>query len=216
MMSSREKAINLYSSNLWENFLSHFKFWEEPYEVIDRIIPKSGTVVELGCGEGLLSNFLAISQPKRKIIGYEIIPERLEMAKKRLKNTNYYVGDITKIHFPKADVFVLFHVLHHLPGGPAQERVLLKVKKSLNKNGKLIIVEVHVKPSLKYVAAWIFDHFLVPWVFEKRFYTRAYFRKENKWSRLLTELGFNVVVTEETRGRPFPNIVFNCNITKVS
>lgn len=215
MQSPRLKAISLYSSNLWESFLSHFKFWEEPYEVVDKILPKSGTIIELGCGEGLLSNFLAISQPERKIVGYEIIPERLKIAKKRLKNTKYYVGDIAKIHFPKADVFILFHVLHHLPGKPAQERVLLKAKNSLSTEGKLIIVEVDVKPTLKYVAAWVADHFLVPWVFEKRFFTRAYFRKENEWEKLLKGLGFNVEVSEENQGRPFPNIIFNCNITKV-
>jgi SAM-dependent methyltransferase len=212
MQSARKQAINLYGENLWEKFLSNFKFWEEPYETVERMLPKTGTISELGCGEGLLTNYLAISSPKRKIIGIEIVPERLELAKKGIKNTKYKVGDITDVPFPKADAAILFHVLHHLPSGDAQEKVLEKTKKSLKKGGKMIIVDVHVKPTLKFVAAWFADHFLVPWVFEKRFYTRAYFRKEEEWLALLKKLGFKVKVTEETANRPFPNIIFECKL----
>ena len=82
MESAREKTINLYAGNWWEKFLSNFKFWEEPYEVVEKILPKNGTVLDLGCGEGLLSNYLAIASDKRKITGIEIAPERLERAKK--------------------------------------------------------------------------------------------------------------------------------------
>ncbi len=178
--------------------------------MVDRMIPETGTIIELGCGEGLLSNYLALSSPKRKIIGIEIVPERMERAKKGLPNAVYRVGDIVKTKFPKADVFILFHVLHHLPGKPAQELVLEKVKRALKSRGKLIIVEVHIQPSVKYLAAWIADHFLVPWVFEKRFFTRAYFRSQREWATLLASLGFRSRISEEIKGRPFPNIIFEC------
>ena len=212
MESPREKTINLYAGNWWEKFLSNFKFWEEPYEVVEKILPKNGTVLDLGCGEGLLSNYLAIASDKRKITGIEIAPERLERAKKGIKNTSFKVGDIVKIPYPKAETIVLFHVLHHLPGRATQEKVLEKAKKSISKNGKLVIVEVHAKPTIKYLAAWIADNFLVPWVFEKKFYTRAYFRKEKEWLNLFKKMGFNVKVSEETSSRPFPNIIFECKI----
>ena len=212
MQNARKFAINLYAGNVWEAFLSKFKFWEEPYEVVNKMLLPSGTITELGCGEGLLSNYLALSSPKRKIIGYEIAPERLKRAKKGVRNTLYYVGDIIEISYPLSDAVILFHVLHHLPSKDAQEKVLLKVKKSLNERGKMIIVEVHVKPTIKYIAAWIADHFLVPWVFEKKFYTRAYFRNEHEWVSLLKKLGFEINTTEETVGRPFPNIIFECTL----
>lgn len=212
MQDPRQQAINLYTGNWREAFLSKFKFWEEPYEVVEKMLPKYGIITDLGCGEGLLSNYLAISSPQRKVIGYELVPERLARAKKGVKNTFFKVGDIVNIAYPVADAVVLFHVLHHLPGKSAQEKVLQKVRKSLKKRGKLIIVEVHVKPTIKYLAAWVADHFLVPWVFEKRFYTRAYFRKEQEWICLLKKMGFNIKVTEATSGRPFPNIIFECTL----
>lgn len=210
MQDARKLAIKLYGKTLWEAFLSKFKFWEEPYEAVDRVLPAKGTVLDLGCGEGLLANYLALSSDKRKIIGYEIASERLEHAKKGVKNTTFKVVNITQGKFPQSDNVVLFHVLHHLPGRQSQQDVIEKVKKCLNKNGKLVIVEVHVKPTIKYLAAWFADHFLVPWVFEKRFYTKAYFRKEKDWISLLKKLGFKIKATEETKGRPFPNIIFEC------
>lgn len=210
MKDPRRHAINLYGGTAWETFLSKFKFWEEPYEVVEKILPKKGVILDLGCGEGLLANFLAISSPQRKIIGIEIAKERLARAKKGIKNTNFYVGDIVEVSYPKTDSIVLFHVLHHLPGRLAQEKVLQKAKNSLKKGGELIIVEVHVKPTIKYLSAWIADFFLVPWVFEKRFMTRAYFRKDKEWIKLLKSIGFKIKTTEETVGRPFPNIIFEC------
>lgn len=212
MRDARNRAIGLYAKTGWEIFLSNFKFWEEPYEVAEKMLPKVGTITDLGCGEGLLANFLALSSSRRKIIGIEIAPERLERAKKGIKNANFYVGDIVKVPYPKADAVVLFHVLHHLPSANAQNEVLKKTKTSLKKNGKLIIVDVHVKPTLKFLAAWVADNFLVPWVFEKRFYTKARFKKEEEWIRLLKKMGFTIKTTEATAGRPFPNIIFECTL----
>lgn len=213
MQNARQLTINLYANNLWEKFLSNFKFWEEPYEAAEKILPKQGTIIDLGCGEGLLANYLAISSPKRKIIGFEIAPERLARAKKGIKNAHFNTGNIVNIKYPPSDAVVLFHVLHHLPSKNAQEKVLEKIKSSLKKNGKLVIVEVHVKFSVKYMTAWIADHFLVPWVFEKRFYTKAYFRKEKEWLNLLRKMGYKINVTEETSGRPFSNIIFECKFS---
>ena len=210
MQDPKNQAINLYAGTPWESFLSKFKFWEEPYEAVDRLLPDRGKILDLGCGEGLLSNYLAIASLQRKIFGIEIASERLMRAKKGIKNASFSVGDIIKVPYPKSDAVVLFHVLHHLSSKNAQEEVIKKAKDSLEKKGKLVIVEVHVKPTIKYLAAWFADHFLVPWVFEKRFYTKAYFRKEKDWLNLLKKIGFIVKTNEETKGRPFPNIIFEC------
>ena len=212
MQNSRKIAIDLYGHTLWEAFLSKFKFWEEPYETVNKMLPNQGKIIDLGCGEGLLSNYLAITSPKRKVVGYEIAPERLMHAKKGIKNVSFSTGDIVRITYPKADAIVLFHVLHHLSDKNTQEHVLKKVKNALKNNGKLVIAEVHVKPNIKFIAAWIADHFLVPWVFEKKLYTKAYFRKEGEWVSVLKKIGFKVKTTEETNGRPFPNIIFECKL----
>jgi ubiquinone/menaquinone biosynthesis C-methylase UbiE len=210
MNTIRERVINLYSNNIWENFLSHFKFWEEPYEVVNNMLPQKGTIIELGCGEGLLSNFIAMSKPNAKIIGYEINPDRLTLARKGIPNAIYKVADVTNLKLLKANSYILFHVLHHLLSERQQEKILKNIKENLLKNGKLIIVEVHVKLSLKYFAAWFADHFLVPWVFENRFFTKAYFRGESEWIKILEKIGYSTKVRIETKGRPFPNIIFEC------
>ena len=71
MQDARKIAINLYANSPWEAFLSKFKFWEEPSEVANKMLPNNGKIIDLGCGEGLLSNYLAIASPNRKIIGIE-------------------------------------------------------------------------------------------------------------------------------------------------
>ena len=40
-----------------------------PFDIIEKHVPKKGTIVDLGCGFGIFANFLAIQSDDRKVIG---------------------------------------------------------------------------------------------------------------------------------------------------
>lgn len=208
--NAKDTIIKLYSNGTYTRVFSRIRFWDAPYEQVEKLIPKTGRILELGCGEGLFSNFIALSSSSRKVQGIEIDKVRFKNADKSIKNASFLQGDITKIAIPKVDVIVLFHVLHHLRSYSAQSILLSRCASSLQKKGTFIIVEVEPQLSLKYATTWFTDHFLVPWLFEKRFYSPIFFRSANDWKEELSNLGFEVKVKRYQKGMPFSHIVYEC------
>src|SRR5438552_3620639 len=93
------ETIDLYSTFRWKSFFSKIRFWDAPYVEVEKLIPKKGKIVDLGCGEGIFTNFLALSSSKRNIIGIELDKKRIEEANRGLKNASFKFGDATSIKF---------------------------------------------------------------------------------------------------------------------
>ena len=203
---AKEETISLYIKSGWKSIFSHIRFWDAPLVEVEKLIPKKGIITELGCGDGIFSNYLAVSAPGRQVLGIDIDKNRITVADKGLKNTKYVFGDIRKITIPLSDTLILFHVLHHLGSHKEQEGLIRACKRKLKKNGVLLIVEIHMVPSFKYALGWFFDHFLVPVFFEKRLYSKIYYRTEKGWQKLLKDIGFSTHVVNLTSGKPISNI----------
>lgn len=205
-----DQTIDLYKLVGWKKYFSKIRFWDAPFIQVEKLIPKKGLILDLGCGEGIFSNFLALKSKSRKIIGIELNKERINQANKGLKNTKFFQGDVTSKEIPKADTILMFHLLHHLNNFKDQEKLLKKIVKKLKQNGKLIIVEVEQKVSFKYLLAFLTDHFLVPWLFERKFYTKVFFRKSKEWKRILNSLELSVKLISAEKKMPFSHIILVC------
>lgn len=208
-----DKVINLYQDGGFAGDFAKIRFWDAPYLEMEKMITKSGNIVDLGCGDGIFANFLALKSKNRNIFGVEISEERLKRADKGIPNTKFLVGDITKLNIPKADTILLVHVLHHLLSYPAQEELLYVIKTKLKKGGQLLIAEVEPSWSFKYLVTWFVDHFLVPWLFDKRFYSPIYFRKPKDWIKLFKKVGLTCKITSAAKNKPFTHILFDCKIS---
>lgn len=204
------KTISLYAKTGLKSLFSKIRFWDAPYFEVEALVPQKGYIVDIGCGEGIFSNFIALASSKRKVLGIEIDRKRLEDADRGLKNTSFVWGDATKFKFKDADCVILFHLLHHLPSYEDQEKTLKLCYNGLKKGGKLIIVEIDIKPIFKYLLSWLTDHFLVPVLFESRIYSPIYFRKKNEWIKLLRNYGLDVFTRPLDKGKPFSHITFVC------
>ncbi len=124
---------------------------------------------------------------------------------------SFKYANATKMIIPKSDTIILFHLLHHLLSPSEQEKVLEKCSRELSKGGKLIIVEVEPEFSYKYLQAYLTDHFIVPWLFERRFFTPAFFRDSQKWIWLVERLGFSCTMVNVSKDKPFSHRVFICS-----
>lgn len=210
-MNNIDKTISLYKNVGWKKWFSKIRFLDAPYQKVEKLIPNNGLIYELGCGEGVFSNFMAVSSNKRKIIGIELDKKRVKQANRGQKNTIFKYGDATKVKLEKCDAVVMFHLLHHLLSLNDQEKVIKNSVKALKKNGKIVIVEIDNKPFLKYITAWITDHILVAWLFEKKIYEHnIYFRNEKEWLQLFERLNLKYKVTPASANQPFSHIIFEC------
>lgn len=202
-----QKVISLYKGEDFVSLFTKIRFWDAPFIEVEKIVPKKGLIVDLGCGEGIFTNFLGVASPQRKVIGIEIDTERLQQAGRGVSNVSFQRGDATRVVPLRCDAIVLFHLLHHLHLHSDQELVIKNCLHSLKKSGKLIVVEVDKKSTFKCLVSWLTDCFIVPWLFERRFYTPVRYRNRYEWARLIESFGHSCTITSAEKNKPFTHII---------
>src|SRR3989344_4900604 len=102
-----------------------------PLDEIDKSLPKEGKIFDLGCGEGVISKYLARDK-KRTIVGIDSDEQRL--SKHKTKNLYFKNADIRGVSLKDSSGVVISDVLHHL-NLKDQENLLIRIFIELNKGG---------------------------------------------------------------------------------
>lgn len=203
------KIIASYSNDDFTTFFVKVRLWDAPFALLNKITPKIGKITDLGCGDGILTNYLALGSQNRKLTGIDVNKERVSRADKGLKNTRFIYKNVLKYSIPKSDVIIMTHLLHHLPNKSDQEKLINNGLKSLNKNGKLIITEVVEKPFTKHKISWLTDAFVVPVLFEKKLYDfNFHYRRDKQWQKLFDKLNLKYKVYYPHKNMPFSHVVY--------
>ena len=168
-----------------------------PLNEIDEILPQSGKIFDLGCGEGVISKYLAQNK-KRIIIGVDSDGKRL--PKSTQKNLTFKMSDIRKYNIKNADVVIISDVLHHI-SFKDQEKVLKNVTRGLRKGGLLVIKEIDTQEFLRSAMSRFWDFIFYP-------KEKIYFNNAKELKTKLTGLGFNVKVKRTTRFFPGSTTLF--------
>ncbi|MDP2632577.1 MAG: class I SAM-dependent methyltransferase [Candidatus Curtissbacteria bacterium] len=173
--------------------------WMLPLKEIDRLIPRKGRIVDLGCGEGVTAKYLAHIK-SRTIIGVDNNKKRLQ--KSTLKNLQFKLADIRKYPLKKADTVIFSDVLHHL--SYVDQKVLLaKVAKALKKNRLLLIKEIDTKEFVRSSLSRFWDFVFYP-------KDKIYYHDSEKFKTELEKLGFIVEVIRASRLFPGSTTLFVC------
>ena len=196
-----KKTKNLYKGLGWPTIFTHIRFFTAPYIILESLVSVSGTIIDLGCGFGIFSNYLGLVQPSRKIVGLELDHNKMRYADRGLSNVSFLNEDVTNWNIPKADVILLIHVLHHLNSFEEQELLLKQCKEVLNHDGSLIIAEVDKKPIMKYFLSWLADRLLYPG-------QAIFYRNPNEFLDLFNKLGFKVKCLPAHENKPFSHIIY--------
>jgi ubiquinone/menaquinone biosynthesis C-methylase UbiE len=101
-----------------------------------------GTLLDAGCGNGYGLELLAKTFEPRRLVGFDLMPEQIERARRRGLAAEISVGDITAIAEPDAtfDGVFVFGILHHVPAWRDALRELARV---LKPGGVLLVEEIH-------------------------------------------------------------------------
>lgn len=200
--------IRIYSNQgcvkaLW----SLLRLFVLPYSKIDQIISKSSVVIDVGCGAGVLSNYLSISSKRRKIIGIDTSKSRIESAEKTIgarKNISFINGDVTKTIFPKVDCYLVVDVLHHIPY--KKHRPLIKsLVEKMDKQSVIIIKEVNPSDKLHFLFGHIFEKILYP---KEQIFTR----KKTDWIKMLKNENLECEVFKGNFYFPDSTVIYKCSL----
>ena len=99
-------------------------------------------ILDVGCGAGYSSEAIMEEFQPEELFAFDILPEEVELAKRRRLSANLFVGDVTDIKLPpdKFDAVFIFDVLHHVPGWRA---ALKEINRVLKSGGVLLVQEPH-------------------------------------------------------------------------
>lgn len=133
----------------------------EKQELINLATLKKGRVLDLGCGSGWLS--LELGRRGMNVVGIDVSPERIEIAKRFLRENpyqknfgqvEYQVGDLNRIAFSENsfDVVVVWDTLHHFPN---LNEILIKIQRWLKPAGRFIIYDHVGNKLLKLGSRWL-------------------------------------------------------------
>lgn len=104
-----------------------------------KYLPKQSTILDLGCGAGVPVDDILL-KAGHSVIGMDISPEQIKLARKHCPRGEYLVGDISSLQKNEYSVEAVlsFYTIFHTPR--ANHGSLLKILASyLNRGGLLLI-----------------------------------------------------------------------------
>lgn len=122
----------------------------EQYQSVVAHVQSGQSVLDAGCGEGVLSVMLA--KKGARVVGCDLSEPNIARAKEYAKSegvsVDFLVGDASKLPFPDKtfDVVVSSHVLEHLPDFDVGLRELFRVSK-----GKAVVAVPTALNGLSFV-----------------------------------------------------------------
>jgi SAM-dependent methyltransferase len=176
-----------------------------PFEEVARHVPHDASVLELGCGYGMLANLVALDAPSRGVVGIDAEPTRVAVAQRSTRgraNVRFDVGDVTTMALPGADCVAMNDLLHHIPH-VQQIPLLEKCYAALPKGGLLLIKDVDKSSLLKYV--WNYAHDLI-----KNRWLPFYCLDTPILVAILQLVGFRVEVQRLDAGYPYSHVLYRC------
>ena len=217
MISLKEIShiMNLYRSAKLKDrliILARFLFSVHPImDVLEKYIPKSGLIIDLGCGYGIISHLLSLSHPERKIIGFDVSHIRIETARKtESDNIQFQLADIKKAQIPTCDAVIIIDILYLIPYQD-QERVLLKCFEGLNQDGVMIIKDTNKSTSWKFRYTYIEERIKTKLgIYGREVREKSlHYRSSEDFSALLKRIGFDLLVIKKKHSF-YPGIFYIC------
>jgi len=190
------------------------------------LIPDGSHILDLGCGQGLLSSWLAAARDSwahglwpsswpappeiASYHGIEWMSRDVDRARCAVSAATFTCGDIRAVPLGSATVVTIFDVLHYIDIA-SQDRVLERLRTTLAPNGLLLL---RIGDA---AAGWPFRFsrrvdFVVTSIRGGR-WQRLYCRSQRAWLARLAELGFDVTALPMSQRTPFANVLLVARLT---
>ncbi|NCP67388.1 methyltransferase domain-containing protein [bacterium] len=185
------------------------KPWPE-FDVFFPLIQKGDRLLDLGCGNGRLRQFLPNNLVRSgDYFGFDLSVELLKIARQNHPRDSFFKGDFsTPLPFgaDNFDWVVSIAAFHHLLEPSAQKVFLNEVYRVLKPGGKVFLTTWVLPKKYFWMNFWRGRVFTKNWIvpFGKEKHVRTYrYVNENDLKGLLTKAGFVVEKAERFEERNF-------------
>ncbi len=139
----RRKVARLYRYQ--RVMVEQFVYWKmrcDPmFAVLDSVVPRQGLVLDLGCGYGIATHWLACFTDQRTFWGLDYDEEKIRVAQRSAPGhprIRFESGDILEREYPTCEVVLLLDVLHYWTADK-QQLILNKARHALRPGGLLVL-----------------------------------------------------------------------------
>lgn len=161
---------------------------KEIQQIIEVMKPfVSGRVLDVGCGDGTLSDGISKLAQVTEVTGIDISNTAIEIAKSKYPHVTYRVGEVTNLPFASDafDIVTAIEVVEHIYD---TERMFQELSRVLKPNGRIIITTTDFNRLKKITIGLLFwDRYFYPTNPHIRFYSKK------TLIELLHKFGFEVV-----------------------
>lgn len=177
-------------------------------ERFDVLLPKEGLIVDFGAGYGVLTNYLSLKAPGRRLLGIDADPARMRVAQATAvnrRNVEFRCDDVLRVDLPPLRGAIMTDFLHHL-SVRVQDRLLSSVAARLEPGGRLLVRDVNPlhDPRWKYWCSVVADVVLYP---DPRT-TKLQNRRPADLMGLLSSLGLRVEMSRADARSPFAAVLY--------
>lgn len=174
---------------------------EGNYKLINSLIPRKATIVDIGCGYGYLSYILDFVSSERKILGIDYDADKIELANHCISKNDrvdFVAADATVFPLGNADIFILSDMLHYLPDNQ-QELLLERCMAKLNANGKIIVRDADRDLEKRHRGTRYTEYFSTHSGFNKADQNKLFFFSGKKIKDIAARNGFQTSIIDNTK-----------------
>lgn len=191
-------------------------------------LPSGGTLVDIGCGQGLMLALLAeatrvacngsappgIRLPRfDRMIGIELRPHRARLARAALgADADILERDARQIVPATCGAIFLFDVLHMMPEAD-QDALLSASAGALEPGGVILVREADASAGWRFQTVRIGNRLTA--LVSGAWRQRLAFRTVSEWHECFSRHGFDVQGTSASAGTPFANYLFRLTARQV-
>ncbi|HEY6530902.1 MAG TPA: class I SAM-dependent methyltransferase [Acidimicrobiales bacterium] len=149
--------------SLWDDapsgdrFHTALRWWTAPFAALEHEVPLAGDILEVGCGHGVFSTYLAITSRARRVVGVDIDADKIALARDAAERLAPGEGDVSFEVSPSGEVptidggwrSIVFADVLYLLSRERRDALLAECATALAPGGLLVVKEVDTAPPLK-------------------------------------------------------------------
>lgn len=190
------------------------RWWSAPFTELELEVPLAGDILEIGCGHGVFTTYLAITSTARRVVGVDIDAAKIAQATDAIAGLEPGEAQLRFECLPSGSVpridggwrSIVFADVLYLLGRDRRRALLAECVDALAPGGLLVIKEVDTRPFVKARLAQL-QELIATKVLRITDGHTLEFASMDELSALLVDLGLSTMSKRIDRGYLHPHCV---------
>ena len=195
-------------------FHTSARWWSAPFAELELEVPLSGDILEIGCGHGVFTSYLAITSRARRVVGVDIDADKIQRAEHACAGLEPDEATLRFETIPSGTVpridggwrSIVFADVLYLLGRERRVALLAECVEALAPGGLLVIKEVDTTPLLKAKLTYL-QELISTKVLRITDGHTLEFASSEELAALLVDLGLSVMAKRIDHGYLHPHCV---------